>query len=177
METASISASYLVATVLVFLSALVIFPPFIKEAPVENQSKQNPLKDLREGFSYIRQSTNLLTGIIVLITLNFFVFGALHIAIPLLVDVHGGTPLNLSYMEVSLGVGMVASTGILSVVRIKRRGLTSLLGLFASLVALLVFSYAPNLIFLTAVVFLIGFSISFVYIPFLRRHKKAQTSV
>lgn len=166
METVSISASYLVATVLVFLSALVIFPPFIKEAPAENQIKQSPLKDLLEGFSYVRKSTYLLTGMIVLITLNFFVFGALQIAIPLLVDVHGGTPINLSYMEVSLGLGMVASTGVLSVVQIKRRGLTSLLGLFAALAAMLVFSYAPNLIFLTGIAFLIGFSISFVFIPF-----------
>lgn len=123
MESSTVSISYLVATILVFLSALVIFPPFIKEAPVENQVKQNPVKDFKEGFSYIRNSSFLLTGLLVLITLNFFVFGALHIAIPLLVDFHGGTPINLSYMEVSLGVGMVISTGILSFVQIKRRGL------------------------------------------------------
>lgn len=166
MESSTVSMSYLVATGLVFFSALVIFPPFIKEAPVENQLKQNPVKDLKEGFSYIRNSSFLLTGLLVLITLNFFVFGALHIAIPLLVDFHGGTPINLSYMEVSLGVGMVLSTGILSFVQIKRRGLTSLLGLFASLITLLLFSQAPSLWLLTAIVFLIGFSMSFVYIPF-----------
>ncbi len=166
MESSTVSISYLVATILVFLSALVIFPPFIKEAPVENQVKQNPVKDFKEGFSYIRNSSFLLTGLLVLITLNFFVFGALHIAIPLLVDFHGGTPINLSYMEVSLGVGMVISTGILSFVQIKRRGLTSLAGLFASLITLLLFSQAPSLWLLTAIVFLIGFSMSFVYIPF-----------
>ncbi|WP_353626060.1 MFS transporter [Bacillus sp. JCM 19041] len=166
METNTISTSYLVATILVLLSAVVIFPPFIKEAPVENKVVQSPLKDLREGFSYIRNSHFLLTGLVVLITLNFFVFGALHIAIPLLVDLHGGTPINLSYMEVSLGLGMVTSTVLLSFVQIKRRGFTSLLGLFASLAALLVFSFAPNLTFLTAVVFIIGFSMSFVFIPF-----------
>ncbi|WP_078392939.1 MFS transporter [Shouchella patagoniensis] len=166
METNTISTSYLVAMILVLLSAVVIFPPFIKEAPVENKVVQSPLNDLREGFFYIRNSHFLLTGLVVLITLNFFVFGALHIAIPLLVDLHGGTPINLSYMEVSLGLGMVTSTVLLSFVQIKRRGFTSLLGLFASLAALLVFSFAPNLTFLTAVVFIIGFSMSFVFIPF-----------
>ncbi|MFS0788368.1 MFS transporter [Shouchella sp. 1P09AA] len=166
MESGTVATSYLVATILVFLSAVVIFPPFIKEAPVENQVKQSPLKDLREGFSYIKSSNFLLVGLLVLITLNFFVFGALHIAIPLLVDLHGGTPINLSYMEVSLGVGMVISTFLLSSIQIKRRGFTSLMGLFASVGTLLIFSIAPNLLTLTIVVFFIGFSMSFVYIPF-----------
>lgn len=166
MESGTVATSYLVATILVFLSAVVIFPPFIKEAPVENQVKQSPLKDLREGFSYIKSSNFLLVGLLVLITLNFFVFGALHIAIPLLVDLHGGTPINLSYMEVSLGVGMVISTFLLSSIQIKRRGFTSLMGLFASVATLLIFSIAPNLLTLTIVVFFIGFSMSFVYIPF-----------
>ncbi|GAF21157.1 MULTISPECIES: MFS transporter [Shouchella] len=166
METGTVATSYLVATILVFLSAIVIFPPFIKEAPVENHVKQSPLKDLREGFQYIKSSNFLVVGLAVLITLNFFVFGALHIAIPLLVDLHGGTPINLSYMEVSLGVGMVISTLILSSIPIRRRGFTSLMGLFAAVGTLLLFSMAPNLLTLTIIVFFIGFSMSFVYIPF-----------
>ncbi|RQW18811.1 MFS transporter [Bacillus sp. C1-1] len=166
METGTVATSYLVATILVFLSAVVIFPPFIKEAPVENRVKQSPLNDLREGFHYIKSSNFLLIGLAVLITLNFFVFGALHIAIPLLVDLHDGTPIHLSYMEVSLGVGMVISTFILSSIPIRRRGFTSLMGLFAAVGTLLIFSMAPSLLLLTIIVFFIGFSMSFVYIPF-----------
>ncbi len=157
METGTVATSYLVATILVFLSAIVIFPPFIKEAPVENHVKQSPLKDLREGFQYIKSSNFLVVGLAVLITLNFFVFGALHIAIPLLVDLHGGTPINLSYMEVSLGVGMVISTLILSSIPIRRRGFTSLMGLFAAVGTLLLFSMAPNLLTLTIIVFFYWF--------------------
>ncbi|GAA0356870.1 MFS transporter [Bacillus horti] len=165
METMGVSTSYLVATVLVLLSAVIIFPPFIKEEPVENNIKQSPLKDFREGFTYVRSSTFLLTGITVLITLNFFIFGGIQIAIPILVDTLGGTPIHLSYMEVSLGIGMVAGTLIMSFVKLKRKGFTSLMGLFSSLISLLIFSLAPNLALLTGVVFFIGFSMAFVFVP------------
>lgn len=69
-------------------------------------------------------------------------------------------------MEVSLGVGMVIGTLIMSVVKVKRKGFTSLIGLFASLSFLIIFSFATNLTILTAILFLIGFSVAFVFIPF-----------
>lgn len=166
METSSIATSYFVATILVLLSALVVFPPFIKEGPVEHKGDQSTLEDFREGISYMKSSTFLLTGIIVLITVNFFVFGGLQIAMPLLVDLLGGTPINLSFMEVSLGVGMVIGTLILSFVKVKRKGFTSLMGLMASLLFFIIFSIATNLMFLTTILFFIGFSIAFVFIPF-----------
>ncbi|SFL53988.1 Major Facilitator Superfamily protein [Gracilibacillus orientalis] len=166
METSEISTSYLVATILVLLSALVVFPPFIKEGPVEHKGDQSTLEDFREGIAYMKSSQFLLTGIIVLITLNFFIFGGLQIAMPLLVDLLGGTPINLSFMEVSLGIGMVIGTLIMSFVKVKRKGFTSLMGLFASLASLIIFSFATNLMILTAILFLIGFSIAFVFVPF-----------
>ncbi len=166
METSSIATSYFVATILVLLSAFVVFPPFIKEGPVEHKGDQSTLEDFREGIAYMKSSTFLLTGIIVLITLNFFVFGGLQIAMPLLVDLLGGTPINLSLMEVSLGVGMVIGTLIMSFVKVKRKGFTSLIGLMASLLFLIIFSIATNLMLLTTILFFIGFSIAFVFIPF-----------
>ncbi|MGP4042494.1 MFS transporter [Gracilibacillus sp. D59] len=166
METSDIATSYFVATVLVLLSALVVFPPFIKEDPVEHEGNQSTLEDFREGIAYMKSSTFLLTGIIVLITLNFFIFGGLQIAMPLLVDLLGGTPINLSFMEVSLGSGMVIGTLMMSIIKVKRKGFTSLMGLFASLTSLIIFSFATNLMFLTAILFLIGFSIAFVFVPF-----------
>ena len=110
MEFAGVSTGYLVATMIVAVSAFFMFPPFLKEGPVDNTLKQTPLKDLIEGFSYIRASTFLLTGILILITLNFFAFGAISIAIPILVETYGGTPINLSYIDAALGIGMLVST-------------------------------------------------------------------
>ncbi|RIU93476.1 MFS transporter [Oceanobacillus picturae] len=166
MEISSVATSYFVASIFVFLSAVIIFPPFVKEGNVEKTDQTKPLHDLKEGISYIRRSSFLLTGILVLITLNFFIFGTLNIAFPLVVDLHGGSPINLSAMEVSLGVGMIFSTIILSKVRIKRKGRASIIGLLAAILSFLIFSQAPSLILLTVLVFFIGFSMSFVYIPF-----------
>lgn len=56
MEASDVTAGYLVATVVVLLSAVFMFPPFLKEGDVENAVKQAPLKDLQEGFSYIKSS-------------------------------------------------------------------------------------------------------------------------
>ncbi|SDI91904.1 MFS transporter [Natribacillus halophilus] len=167
MESLGVPASFLTATILVFLSAFFIFPPFLKEAPVEERVPQSPWQDLKEGMGYVRRSNFLLTGLIVLIALNFFVFGALHVAIPLLVDVHEGTPMNLSYMEASLGIGMLLGSFLLSVYTIrKRRGAVTIYGLLASLLLFIIFSLVPSLSWLTALLFFIGFAMVFVYIPF-----------
>lgn len=166
MEASNVASSYLVATIVVFLSAVFMFPPFLKEGEVENKVKQTPLKDLQEGFSYIKSRTFLLTGILVLITLNFFAFGAIQIGIPILVELYGGTPINLSFIEVSLGLGMLFSSGIIGSIKIKRRGLTSVIGLIITLIVAVVFSQVPNLYVLTGLAFLIGFFMTFVSIPF-----------
>ncbi|TSB45887.1 MFS transporter [Alkalicoccobacillus porphyridii] len=165
METIGVSTSYLVATILVLVSAIFVFPPLIKEAEVKRAEKQSPLADLLDGFKYVQSSNFLIIGILILITLNFFVFGVLHIAIPVLVDVHGGSPINLSYMEVSLGVGLATGTFVLGYKKITKKGFTSLIGLFSALLFFIVFSLAPNLTVLTSLLFLVGFSMSFVFIP------------
>lgn len=95
MEFAGVTTGYLVAAIIVLLSAFFMFPPFLKEGPVDNTIKQTPLKDLIEGFSYVKASKFLITGILILITLNFFAFGAISIAIPILVETYGGHPLIL----------------------------------------------------------------------------------
>lgn len=166
MQTGSVEMSYLTATFLVFLSAVFVFPPLIKEDEAEDIGKASPIQNFKEGFAYLRQNRFLMVGILVLITMNFFVFGALHIAIPIIVELYGGTPINLSILESAQMIGMLISTMILSFVNVTRKGLVSILGLFGSLVAALFFSQVTDLNILTVIVFFIGFAMSFVYIPF-----------
>lgn len=166
MQTGSVEMSYLTATFLVFLSAVFVFPPLIKEDEAEDIGKASPIQNFKEGFAYLRQNRFLMVGILVLITMNFFVFGALHIAIPIIVELYGGTPINLSILESAQMIGMLISTMILSFVNVTRKGLVSILGLFGSLVAALLFSQVTDLNILTVIVFFIGFAMSFVYIPF-----------
>ncbi|WEG18892.1 MFS transporter [Alkalihalophilus pseudofirmus] len=166
MEYSGVSAGYLVAAMIVLLSAFMMFPPLFKEAAVVNTVKQTPFHDLKEGISYVKASKFLLTGILILVTLNFFAFGAITIAIPILVEAYGGTPINLSFIEVGMGLGMLTSTAVLGFVNIRRRGLTSITGLLATLVISVGFSQVPNLYALTILAFMIGFTMTFVAIPF-----------
>ncbi|WP_078596316.1 MFS transporter [Evansella clarkii] len=166
MEYGGVTTSYLVSAIFVLLSAFFMFPPFLKEGPVVNTIKQTPFKDLKEGFFYVKTSKFLITGILILITLNFFAFGAISIAIPILVETYGGSPINLSYIEAALGVGMLISTAVIGMIKIRRRGLTSIAGLIATLIVAIAFSQIPNLYVLTALAFLIGFTMTFVAIPF-----------
>ncbi|SFL71256.1 Major Facilitator Superfamily protein [Gracilibacillus orientalis] len=166
MEIGGVTAGYLVSAIIVLLSAFFLFPPFLKEGPVVNTIKQTPFKDFVEGLSYVKASKFLITGILILITLNFFAFGAISIAIPILVETYGGTPINLSYIEAALGVGMLISTAIIGMIKMRRRGLTSIAGLIATLIVAVAFSQIPNLYILTALAFLIGFTMIFVSIPF-----------
>ncbi len=166
MEFGSVTISFLVGCILVTLSAVFVFPPLIKEGAVENTVKQTPLQNFTEGFNYVRKSNFLIIGIIVLVTLNFFVFGTLHIAVPFLTDLYGGTPINLSIMEMSLSLGMLIGTVVLGSYYIKRKGRTAIYGLLITVLIYIVFSFVESLTILPVLLFLIGFAMAFVFIPF-----------
>lgn len=166
MEFGSVTMSFFTAFILVILSAIFVFPPLIKEGPVENTVRQTPLQNFSEGFNYVRQSNFLIIGIIVLVTLNFFVFGTLHIAVPFLTDLYGGTPINLSIMEMSLSLGMLVGTVVLGSYYIKRKGRTALYGLLITLVIYIVFSFIESLAILPVLLFMIGLAMAFVFVPF-----------
>lgn len=166
MEFGSVTMSFMVGFILVILSAVFVFPPLIKEGPVENTVKQTPLQNFTEGFNYVRKSNFLIIGIIVLVTLNFFVFGTLHIAVPFLTDLYGGTPINLSIMEMSLSLGMLIGTVVLGSYYIKRKGAVAIYGLLVTLIIYIVFSFVESLSVLPILLFFIGLAMSFVFIPF-----------
>ncbi len=166
MEFGSVTMSFFVGSILVMLSAVFVFPPLIKEGPVENTVKQTPLQNFTEGFNYVRRSNFLMVGIIVLVTLNFFVFGTLHIAVPFLTDLYGGTPINLSIMEMGLSLGMLVGMVVLGSHYIKRKGRTAVYGLLATLIIYIIFSFIESLAVLPILLFFIGMSMSFVFIPF-----------
>ena len=166
MEFGSVTMSFMVGFILVILSAVFVFPPLIKEGPVENTVKQTPLQNFTEGFNYVRKSNFLIIGIIVLVTLNFFVFGTLHIAVPFLTDLYGGTPINLSIMEMSLSLGMLIGTVVLGSYYIKRKGAVAIYGLLVTLIIYIVFSFVESLSVLPVLLFFIGLAMSFVFIPF-----------
>ena len=168
MENFSIATSFYVALIFVFLSAIFVFPSFIKETEVPERSNETPIKDIIEGFRYVKSSRFLITGIIILVTANFFGLGALSVGIPILVEASGGTPINLTYLQSSLGVGMLSGTVLLSIVTLtKVRGKITLFTLLAMLLIFLAFTQVTDLIWQIVLLFLIGFSYTIVYIPFI----------
>lgn len=168
MESFSIATSFYVALIFVFLSAIFVFPFFIKETEVPERSNETPIKDIIEGFRYVKSSRFLITGIIILVTANFFGLGALSVGIPILVEASGGTPINLTYLQSSLGVGMLSGTVLLSIVTLtKVRGKITLFTLLAMLLIFLAFTQVTGLIWQIVLLFLIGFTYTIVYIPFI----------
>ena len=168
MESFSIATSFYVALIFVFLSAIFVFPYFIKETEVPERSNETPIKDIIEGFRYVKSSRFLITGIIILVTANFFGLGALSVGIPILVEASGGTPINLTYLQSSLGVGMLSGTVLLSIVTLtKVRGKITLFTLLAMLLIFLAFTQVTGLIWQIVLLFLIGFTYTIVYIPFI----------
>ncbi|RIP37154.1 MFS transporter [Staphylococcus gallinarum] len=168
MEHFSIATSFYISLIFVFLSAIFVFPHFIDEADVKERSDNTPIKDIVEGFRYVKSSRFLITGIIILITANFFGLGALSVGIPIIVESLGGTPINLTYLQSSLGVGMLVGTGLLSIITFQRgRGKLTIFTLLIMIVLLIIFTQVTTLIFQMLLLLLIGISYTFVYIPFI----------
>lgn len=168
MEHYSIATSFYLALIFVFLSAIFVFPPLIKETSAVEHSNNTPVRDIIEGFRYVKSSRFLITGIIILITANFFGLGALSVGIPILVEASGGTPINLTYLQSSLGVGMLTGTALLSVITFKKgRGKITLFTLLLMLVLFLVFTQVNAVIWQVLLLFLIGLTYTIVYIPFI----------
>lgn len=168
MEHYSIATSFYLALIFVFFSAIFVFPPLIKETSAVEHSNNTPVRDIIEGFRYVKSSRFLITGIIILITANFFGLGALSVGIPILVEASGGTPINLTYLQSSLGVGMLTGTALLSVITFKKgRGKITLFTLLFMLVLFLVFTQVNAVIWQVLLLFLIGLTYTIVYIPFI----------
>ncbi|WP_281891131.1 MFS transporter [Paenibacillus sp. YYML68] len=104
-----------------FLSLLVgKFMPRISED--EAGSRESLLKEWQGGFTYIRTEPYIKVLMLTLMMAGFFLSGPLAVAIPLLVDsVLKGNALTLSYLEISISVGMIAGGAIIAFTRIRQR--------------------------------------------------------
>ena len=103
-----------------------------------------------------------------MITANFFGLGALSVGIPIIVESLGGTPINLTYLQSSLGVGMLVGTGLLSIITFQKgRGKLTIFTLLIMIVLLIIFTQVTTLILQMLLLLLIGVTYTFVYIPFI----------
>ncbi|WDW10030.1 MFS transporter [Priestia aryabhattai] len=89
------------------------------------------LEEWKEGFRFVKYEPFIRIIIITVIIAGFFVTGPLSMAVPLIVDsVLKGNALMLSYLEVSVSIGMILGGTIIAFSKIrKKRTLLSLLSL------------------------------------------------
>lgn len=84
--------------------------------------KTSILTDLKETIAYIRKESYLKTSMAIGIVLNFFISGPISVGLPILVkNVLHGRAIDLSFIEASLSIGMVAGAVLAGVLNIKKK--------------------------------------------------------
>ncbi|MFD2615613.1 MFS transporter [Paenibacillus gansuensis] len=163
----SVGVSFLVSALMIVLSAVFVFPGFIKdEVMADTLGKTQMIHELREGFRYVRRSPVLLWGVIIIVMVHFFVLGPLGNSFPILVTMLKGSALDLSYMEAALGAGTFLAALLMFVISKKNLGTKPIfIALFATAILVVIFSRIdriPILILLSAG---IGFAAIAAYLP------------
>jgi MFS transporter, DHA3 family, macrolide efflux protein len=103
-----------------------------KKETEKAEATHSPLQDLREGVQYVRHTSYLLAFLWVTLVVNFFFAGPVNAGLPVWVDqVLKGNALDLSYMEGSLGIGMVTGGLLVGWLNIRKKRAILLLGTVA----------------------------------------------
>jgi MFS family permease len=106
---------------------------FIRPRALEVGPSAAILKDIREGFSYVRERPWLWVTLLVGTVANFVAYGPLSVLVPLLVrSLHGGAD-SLGLVYAGFGVGGVAAAVVSGSVRLPRK--TSALAFLGWIVA------------------------------------------
>ncbi|MFS0595085.1 MFS transporter [Cytobacillus horneckiae] len=129
---------FLVVALLLFMTFL--FSLFINEQKNIKLKKNSTFSELKEGITYVRSMQSLKSMLIILIIINFLFFGPLLMGIPLVVDkVIQGSALDMSFLQSSYQVGMLAGALIIGVLTIKRKMGLAILLMISTLGILLTF--------------------------------------
>ncbi|QKS70134.1 MFS transporter [Paenalkalicoccus suaedae] len=154
------------SAILIFISTVLVFPPLIRDPLPEKTESRSALADLKEGFTYVKQSPVHRAGTLSIVVINLFIIGPLIISFPLLVDALGGTPFELSLLEGGFAVGTFLASVVVVIWNLKKkRGRLVFGSLIVSFLLVMIFSQLQTLPFLVLLVALTGFVAMFVYLP------------
>lgn len=155
------------AALLIFLSAVFVFPPLIQDPKSAGAGVTNSaLQDLKIGLNYVRRSTVHMTGTLSIVVINLFLLGPMLMSFPILVEALGGGPFELSLLEGGLSLGTFsASICIVSLNLRKKRGRFVFGSLLLCFVLFISFSQAEMFPLLVILAALTGFVGMFVYLP------------
>ncbi len=148
-------------------------PPLSQQTPSLAQKRvtlrtglQHLGKDIREGFHTILASTWLLWSMIVAAIALMSYKGALSVALPKLVfAIYGSGPWLLAAISTAVAIGAIIGALFVGEIKLRRRGVISLLGYVLSGLALMTFAFPlPHTaiipFFVLPAAFLVGFGIN-----------------
>ena len=101
---------------------------------IQQNKRESIIENIKSGYRFVRKD-NLLSSLMVIISIvNLFIVGPVNIALPVIVDEElGAKALNLSFMQSALFLGMLATTLIFSIKKVrKKRGLIILSAMILS---------------------------------------------
>lgn len=101
---------------------------------IQQNKRESLIENIKSGYRFVRKD-NLLSSLMVIISIvNLFIVGPVNIALPVIVDEElGAKALNLSFMQSALFLGMLATTLIFSIKKVrKKRGLIILSAMILS---------------------------------------------
>jgi MFS family permease len=152
---------------LLIIGAILIFrvkEPFDKP---ETKRLPSPLKDLTEGYSYLRHSPVLLSLMWTSVFVNFFITGPGTMAIPLIVEERlKGDPLELSYLESTIAGGLILGAIMIGIINLRsKRGLLIIIRLTVMGVAIALLGQVASLWQAIFVLAILGMGISIGDIP------------
>jgi MFS family permease len=123
--------------------AALLFWTIATDAPVP--TGKSVFHDLAEGLRYVRGNTSLL-GILVLGTVpGFLLMGPFMVTLVLIVDdVFEASDRYVGFLVGSMGLGILVGSVVLSMIRIRRRGLLLCASLFGGGIFWTAYGFAPN---------------------------------
>ncbi|WP_055108695.1 MFS transporter [Paenibacillus ihumii] len=120
-------------------------------------------QEMLEGLRYVKGQTFIKILMLILIVAGFFLSGPLSVAIPLLVDsVLQGNALTLSYLEISVSVGMILGGAVIALTKLRqRRALISVLSLALCGICLILLGLTSSFLIMMLLLATCGMVLSF----------------
>ncbi|MFP5351850.1 MAG: MFS transporter [Actinomycetota bacterium] len=117
----------------------------LAERPVPNEERPAPLRDIKEGFAYVRSQPWLIATLLSALMTLLFALGPFQILLPFLVKNElGGTAADLGLILAAGGVGSVMASVLLGQRGLPRRHITFMYVMWAAGVGTLVFYAAAT---------------------------------
>ncbi|MEQ7054314.1 MFS transporter [Paenibacillaceae sp. P-4] len=153
------------------LISIIISTTLISFIRIQSHDSSTPRKskwrELTSSFEYIRAHRALPTLMAIGFIMNFFVTGPMGVMLPILAkDIFKGNAVVLAILEVSLGVGFILGSVIVSLRKsFARPGTVILCSLFLIVIAYTSLGYVHHLVVSMLVLFTIGVLIQVMNIP------------